>query len=83
MVPTVLRKNGFDFRIYNNDHEPMHSHVWKAGKEVVINLGNGQMKPYVRENRGMAKTEERRALRIAAVYQDFLIEEWVRIDGDE
>jgi hypothetical protein len=31
----------------------------------------------------MTKTEERRALRIAAVHQDFLIEEWVRINGDE
>jgi hypothetical protein len=83
LVPTVLRKDGFEFRIYNNDHEPMHSHIWKAGKEVVINLGDAASKPYIRESRGMTKTDERRALRIAALYQDFLIEEWTRINGDE
>ena len=54
-VPTVLRRNGFDFRIYNNDHEPMHTHVGKAGKEIVINLGSVDTKPYVWENRGMRK----------------------------
>ena len=61
----------------------MHSHVWKAGKEVVINLGDAATKPHISRNRGMTKTEERRALRISALYQDFLIEEWVRINGDE
>ena len=82
-MPTVLRRNGFDFRIYNNDHEPMHTHVWKAGREVVVNLGSVDTKPYVRENRGMRKTDERRALRIAAFYQGFLIGEWIRINRDE
>lgn len=35
-MPTVLRKDGFNFVIYPDDHEPMHMHVKQAGKEVVI-----------------------------------------------
>jgi hypothetical protein len=53
-VPAVLRKDGFNFMIYVDDHEPMHAHVKKAGKEVIINLGDETTKPYERENKGMS-----------------------------
>jgi hypothetical protein len=82
-VPTVLRQTGFEFRIYTTDHSPVDVHVWKAGREVVINLGDRNVKPYVRENRGMRKRDEIRALRIAAIHQLFLIGEWMRIHGYE
>lgn len=68
--------------IYTSDHEPMHTHVWKAGKEVVINLGDENVAPFVRENNGMSNKNRRKALRIAGEYQNFLIAEWRKIHGD-
>lgn len=78
----MLRKDGFNFVIYPDDHEPMHTHVKKAGKEVVINLGDASARPYERENRGMSLKNRRQALRLAAEYQDYLIEKWKEIHGD-
>jgi hypothetical protein len=81
MCQRFLDRPGSSFRIYTTDHSPVHVHVWKAGQEVVINLGDGNVKPYVRENRGMRKRDEIRALRIGAIHQLFLIGEWMRIHG--
>ncbi|MGH9769263.1 MAG: DUF4160 domain-containing protein [Blastocatellia bacterium] len=82
-MPTVLRKDGFNFVIYTDDHEPMHTHVKKAGKEVVINLGDEKTKPDVRENKGMSKKNRRKALIIAAEHQELLIEKWREIHGKD
>lgn len=75
-MPTVLRKDGFNFVIYPDDHEPSHTHVRKAGKEVVINLGDAQTAPYMRENKGMSKQNVRKALKFAYEHQDELIAAW-------
>jgi len=80
-VPGVLRQDGFNFMIYTDDHEPMHTHVKKAGKEVVINLGDEKTKPYIRENKGMSLKDRRKALQIAGERQGDLIEKWREIHG--
>lgn len=80
-MPTVLRKDGFDFMIYTLDHQPSHTHVWKAGKEVVINLGDENRAPYVRDNNGMGNKDKKKSLKITAENQEFLIAEWERIHG--
>lgn len=82
-MPTVLRKDGFNFMIYTDDHEPMHTHVKKTGKEVVINLGDEQTAPHIRENKGMSKKEVRKALRITYRHQDYLIAAWKEIYSDD
>ena len=33
-MPTVLVINGYRFFFYMNEHEPIHIHVSKAGKEA-------------------------------------------------
>ena len=38
-MPTVLREDGFEVRIYTFDHPPPHVHVAKAGAIVRIDLG--------------------------------------------
>ncbi len=80
-MPNVLRQEGFSFMIYVDDHEPMHTHVKKAGKEVIINLGDANTKPDVRENNGMSLKERRKALQIAGEQQANLIERWREIHG--
>ena len=37
-MPTVLREDGFEVRIYTLDHPPPHVHVAKAGAIVRIDL---------------------------------------------
>ncbi|MFN0109437.1 MAG: DUF4160 domain-containing protein [Blastocatellia bacterium] len=80
-MPTVLRKNGVRFQIFTDDYTPAHAHVFKAGKEVVINLGNDAVKPWVRENKGMKKKDEDQAVIITSMHQDYLLEQWGEIHG--
>ncbi|MBA2736856.1 MAG: DUF4160 domain-containing protein [Pyrinomonadaceae bacterium] len=80
-MPTVLRKNGFEFKVYTDDHEPMHVHARYQGREAVIYLGNENERVALRENRGLNRILVNRALRIAAEHQLFLIESWREIYG--
>jgi len=80
-MPTVLRKNGFKFQIYTDDHIPAHMHVFKAGNEVVINIGDRTTKPWVRENKGMKRKDQDQAVVIASEFQEFLLEQWGEIHG--
>lgn len=81
-MPTVLRKDGFNFMIYTDDHEPMHTHVKKAGKEVVINLGGEGVAPSLRKNKDMGKKNIRKAIKIVFGHQEYLIEKWKELHGD-
>jgi hypothetical protein len=81
-MATVLRQDGFEVVIYNRDHPPIHVHVFKAGAETVINLGDAATKPVIRDNYRMRRSDRRKALRIVSESQEFLIEEWERINSD-
>ena len=37
-MPTVIREDGFEVRIYTFDHPPAHVHVAKAGAIVRVDL---------------------------------------------
>ena len=80
-MPTLLTQDGFDVMIYTRDHPPAHVHVWKAGAEIVINLGAERGKPWVRDNNGARQKVERQALMIVSEQQDFLLREWEQIHG--
>jgi len=67
--------------IYTKDHPPAHVHVWKAGDQVLINLGDEQTRVSVRENRGMSARNILKASRIAGAYQEYLLEKWRDIHG--
>jgi hypothetical protein len=60
----------------------MHVHVFKAGAETIINLGDAATKPSIRDNYRMSKNNRRKALRIVSENQEFLIQEWTRINSD-
>ena len=67
--------------IYTNDHPPTHVHVFKAEGEVIITLGDEHTPPQVRENIGMSRRDERKALILVGTHQDDFITEWRRIHG--
>jgi len=80
-MPTVLGVAGFRLVIYLNDHPPAHVHVFRAGKEAVITLGDDATGPSLEESRGMPPAHLRDALRIVEMEQARLLIEWRRIHG--
>lgn len=58
-----------------------HIHVFKVGKQVIINLGDEEHRVSTRENKGMATADVVKALQIAAAHQAFLLEQWREIHG--
>lgn len=75
---TVLRKNGFQFMIYEDDHDPAHVHTWYGGKWARIWLSK---KVHITERVSMNKNELSKAMQIAQEHRDFLLKEWKRIHG--
>jgi hypothetical protein len=67
--------------IFTNDHTPSHVHIFKAGTEVVINLGAGTAGPEIREVNGMTKGNVKKAVRLVEENLESLREEWRRIHG--
>lgn len=81
-MPTVLRLNGFNVRIYTNDHEPAHVHVFKADGEVRIRLGLGGNRPKLLEvSRRMSVRDAAQAVVMVEEHNDFLLLEWRKIHG--
>ncbi len=80
-MPAVLRQEGFAIEIYTDDHEPAHVHIWKAGVEVVINLGEATAAPAIRGINGMKKNEVRKAYSIVEKNLAYLRESWRQYHG--
>ncbi|MCP9494883.1 MAG: DUF4160 domain-containing protein [Pyrinomonadaceae bacterium MAG19_C2-C3] len=82
-MPTVLRQAGFSFRIYPNDHAPAHVHAVKAEGTTIINLGDLEAQPSIREAYKAKPKEQRDALAIATGNQNLLLEKWAEIHSNE
>ncbi len=79
---TMLFQDGFSVMIFVLDHPPPHVHIFKASEQLVVNLGDANTKPVVRENKGMSRQNKRRALELVASHQARLLLEWRRIHGN-
>ncbi|MGH8435530.1 MAG: DUF4160 domain-containing protein [Pseudomonas sp.] len=82
-MPTVLRVEGFQVRIYTRDHRPAHVHVWKPGDWARIDLPTGQHGAQVVAVAGMSAADVVRAVRIVEAHVEVLMEAWERYHGDE
>lgn len=80
-MPTVLREIGFEFRIRADDHDPPHVHVFKAGAEMKISIGDSSSKPRVLGTKGMSDAEGGKALRLVAINQALLLRAWEKYHG--
>ncbi|MFE4105780.1 DUF4160 domain-containing protein [Almyronema epifaneia] len=81
-MPTVLRKDGFAFRIYPNDHKPAHVHVIKGGGEVKINLwgsSSNQESPTIVKIWNMSDKDVVKAYELVTIYRGTLIRSWKEI----
>ena len=75
-MPTVLRQDGFEVRIYTFDHPPPHAHVAKAGAIVRIDLGTHVATEIVGT---ISDRDVKRAEQLVARHAKRLKEEWTRI----
>lgn len=76
-MPTVLRVGGFAVRIYGNDHEPAHVHVYGADGWCKVDIGTAAVTKVV----GMKNPEVRRAASLTVAHRHLLTREWEEIHG--
>ncbi|MCT7963951.1 DUF4160 domain-containing protein [Laspinema sp. D1] len=81
IMPTVLKKDGFDFRIYFNDHSPPHVHVFKAGGQAKISLTEGPGGLEILGVDSLSNKDVKRALEIVIENQQELANKWEEIYG--
>jgi hypothetical protein len=79
-VPTLIREDGFDVRIYTLDHPPPHVHVLKAGAVVKVDLAAHRATEIIGV---ISDRDVKRAERLVARHSDRLRREWERIHGQE
>jgi len=77
-MPTVLREEGFEVRIYTLDHPPAHVHVAKAGAIVRIDLATHAATEIVG---AISDRDVKRAEQLVARYAKHLEQEWTNIHG--
>ena len=77
-MPTVLREEGFEVRIYTFDHPPPHVHVAKAGAIVRIDLGTHVATEIVGT---ISDRDVKRVEQLVTRHAKYLKEEWVKIHG--
>jgi len=75
-VPTLIREDGFEVRIYTLDHPPPHVHVAKAGAIVKIDLSTHHAIEIVG---AMSDRDVKRAERLVARNTQFLKLEWEKL----
>lgn len=75
-MPTILRKDGFSVRLYPNDHDPPHVHVFKAGGQAKITLGLEPSIPTIAQVLGMDNKTAKQALKLVQDHQAELLTKW-------
>jgi hypothetical protein len=79
-VPTVIREDGFEVRIYTFDHPPPHVHVAKAGAIARIDLATHHVTEIVGD---ISDRDVKRAERLVARHAKQLKQEWAKIHGND
>ncbi len=80
-MPTLIRQDGFDIRMYFDEHIPPHVHVFKAGGQAKIEIGNPEQLPSLISVQGMSAKDAKRAIEIVTEHQDKLLEQWEEFHG--
>jgi hypothetical protein len=76
-MPTLLKQDGFEIRMYFNDHAPPHVHVFKAGGQAKVGLGNLLgTSPSLLLVQGMSEKDAKKAIAIVTEHQVELLAKW-------
>ena len=79
-MPTLIRHEGFEIRIYTLDHPPPHVHAFKAGAVMKIDLLTCMVAEVVGQ---ISDRDVRRAERLVADNIEALRRAWERLHGQE
>jgi Domain of unknown function (DUF4160) len=80
-MPTLLRQDGFEIRMYFNDHDPPHVHAFKAGGQVKVGLGSLEVSPSLLLVQGMSDKDVKKAIAIVMEHQAELLDKWEEFYG--
>lgn len=74
-MPTIFEIFGLRFFFFSDDHAPIHVHVVKGENDAKI-----QIEPQVKlvYNRGLKAKDLKRALELAKMYKEDIVEVWNR-----
>ena len=72
-MPTILEIFGLRFFFFSEDHEPIHVHVVKGEDDAKIAIEPEIKLVY---NHGLKTKDVNRALKLAEMYRDDIIEVW-------
>jgi hypothetical protein len=81
VMPTLLRQDGFDIRMYFDDHDPPHIHAFKAGGQAKVALGSLEVAPSLIMVQGMSAKEAKKAIALVMEYQTQFLEKWEEYHG--
>ncbi len=76
-MPTILRQEGFDIRIWTNDYEPPHVHVFKDDGQAKVEIDSDE----VVRVWNMRRPDVRRAETIVRDHRQEFLEAWRQIHG--
>ena len=79
-MPTLVREDGFEVRIYTSDHPPPHVHIEKAGAIMKIDLATSEVMEIVGT---ISDRDVKRAERLVAKHSLFLNAEWIKLHGNQ
>ena len=72
-MPTIFRKDGYQFFFYSNEHRPIHVHVRYGGGEAVFVVEN---EVELRESQGLKLRELSKAQTLAEANREAIIQKW-------
>ncbi len=67
--------------MYLDEHIPPHVHVFKAGGQAKIEIGNPEQLPSLISVQGMSAKDAKRAIEIVTEHQDKLLQKWEEFHG--
>jgi hypothetical protein len=83
-VPKVIHENGYRVSVWPNDHPPPHVHVYKAGRECLVEIGElGEVAASLYENRGLSDKEWQGAVALVQKYQELALKKWRESRADD
>lgn len=74
-MPTIFELFGLRFFFYADEHSPIHVHIVKGDAEAKIEIDPEIKLIY---NHGLKVQDIRRAIRLAKMYKDDIIQIWCR-----
>ena len=77
-MPTIVREDGYEIRIYTLDHPPPHVHSAKPGAVLKVDLATCRVIEIVGR---ISDREAKRAEGLVAKHAQLLKKEWTKIHG--